>query len=207
MGLQRMSFGRSRIGSWAVIGVCICFCGEGADSFFPLIRVPTLGNGWIGSSQVRGNRMLWICPLPVRLESDFFTILQRGHRLCSSSSTVESDIGREGQEWEKHPIYHIEETGPHAGVAELALKNGRNLPLFLGNKAVAQYNREAFEFARRSYEEYCETRGEKIPLVLDSCCGTGRCVCLLLYTFLSKPSVSPLLSPAQIWVYFLFLVG
>jgi tRNA G46 methylase TrmB len=44
----------------------------------------------------------------------------------------------------------------------------------LSNKGIAQHNQDAFEFVRDRYHRHCEIFGRAVPIVLDSCCGTGR---------------------------------
>ena len=77
----------------------------------------------------------------------------------------------------QHPIYHIDECPPHERTREIAARSARNLPTFLAHKNVAHYNAEAFAEARGAYAAYCEKQNKKVgavPLLLDSCCGTGR---------------------------------
>jgi tRNA G46 methylase TrmB len=77
----------------------------------------------------------------------------------------------------KHPIYHIHECPPHERTREIAARSARNLPTFLAHKDVAPYNAEAFAEARGAYAAYCERQNKEVgavPLLLDSCCGTGR---------------------------------
>jgi hypothetical protein len=81
--------------------------------------------------------------------------------------TVEDEI-------DKHPIYWIDECEPNEKTRQLALRNKQNLPSFLQKKPLAPFNREAFEVAKRAYEIHCENVGHKVPIILDSCCGTGR---------------------------------
>ena len=77
----------------------------------------------------------------------------------------------------RHPIYHIDECPPHERTREIAARSARNLPTFLAHKNVAHYNAEAFAEARGAYAAYCERQNKEVgavPLLLDSCCGTGR---------------------------------
>ena len=77
----------------------------------------------------------------------------------------------------RHPIYWIDECEPHDKTRETAARSARNLPLFLANKGIAPYNVEAFEEALAAYAAYCtkqNKRTDEVPLLLDSCCGTGR---------------------------------
>jgi hypothetical protein len=87
-------------------------------------------------------------------------------------STAETSIVESDQE--KHPIYWIDECEPNERTRALALKNKQNLALFLEKKPIAAFNKDAFDSARRAYENYCEQVGGAIPIILDSCCGTGR---------------------------------
>eukprot|EP00802_Teleaulax_amphioxeia_P012823 Tamp_12868.p1 GENE.Tamp_12868~~Tamp_12868.p1 ORF type:complete len:327 (+),score=43.89 Tamp_12868:22-981(+) len=77
----------------------------------------------------------------------------------------------------RHPIYWIDECPPHNRTREIAARSARNLPAFLEHKGVAPYNADAFAEARGAYAAYCARQGRQVgdvPLLLDSCCGTGR---------------------------------
>ncbi len=77
----------------------------------------------------------------------------------------------------RHPIYWIDECPPHNRTREIAARSVRNLPAFLQHKRVALYNDEAFAEARGAYAAYCARQCRQVgevPLLLDSCCGTGR---------------------------------
>lgn len=71
-------------------------------------------------------------------------------------------------------IYFIQERPPHSATKLIAEKNSANLLTYLEKKGIAEHNQEAFDLAMRRYEQHCEQIGRKVPIVLDSCCGTGR---------------------------------
>jgi len=91
----------------------------------------------------------------------------------SSAHEAQSTMG----EPPRHPIYWIDEVEPHNKTRETAARSARNLPIFLENKGIAPYNAESFREAHDAYLNYCakiNKRVDEVPLVLDSCCGTGR---------------------------------
>ena len=100
---------------------------------------------------------------------------QVARSLARSLASNENSDG--GAQLQRHPIYWIDECAPHNRTRETAASSALNLPKFLANKGVAPYNAEAFEEARAAYTRFCFSRNLTVldvPLLLDSCCGTGR---------------------------------
>lgn len=128
------------------------FCGPGVLTFSPM-PLPFASVSWKATVPCSSSRQS-----------------QGTGWMCSVAGSVDSDNTHE-----RHPIYWIDECQPNEGVVELALRHNKNLPLFLKNKPVAEFNKQAFETAKKAYEEYCDSfGGKRVPIVLDSCCGTGR---------------------------------
>ncbi|EKX50740.1 hypothetical protein GUITHDRAFT_103331 [Guillardia theta CCMP2712] len=75
---------------------------------------------------------------------------------------------------ERHPIYWIDECEPHEMTRELARKNEQYLYKFLNHKGIAPFNLDAFKEAERAYAAFSREAGGEPPIIIDSCCGTGR---------------------------------
>jgi tRNA (guanine-N7-)-methyltransferase len=100
--------------------------------------------------------------------------LRRSARHPEGMSRRMGSEGQAGSDLSLVEVYEIEECEPNEATAKLARKNRENLELFLARRPEAPHNLQAFNAAREAYEAHCGRVGSKVPVVLDSCCGTGR---------------------------------